>query len=168
MIICAVVLLRIIISIVAYETYYLKTLDDQSLLLGQEERDDKSDSNKPKEEKNGAEEPNDLNDPNGCKMKVTKFSAHLLCCEAYDLLKSQLGQPKNRAVKHHTWYMRLNVASRLLLMVMAVVAVSAAKFPSDLLWLPVIALCSSGAILGMRLLESQAAGNCIARLRATA
>ena len=46
MIICAAVLFRIIISIVSYETYYLKLLDGNRLLEGREEREENGDENK--------------------------------------------------------------------------------------------------------------------------
>lgn len=83
MIICAVLLLRVIISIMSYETYYRKLLGGQALLAGEEAKE----AAKQSEDNNADEE----NANNTCKTKLTAFSAHLLCCEAYELLQTRLG-----------------------------------------------------------------------------
>ena len=87
-------------------------------------------------------------------MRLTKFSAHFLCCEAYELLNSQIGEPKRMNIKHHPWYMKFNHVSRILLMVMAVVALSTVRYPSDLLWLSLFGLISGAGIFGIRILKS--------------
>lgn len=64
--------------------------------------------------------------------------------------------------------MRLNVVSRILLAVMAVVAISTVKYPNDLLWLSLFALLSSGGILLGRVIQSDAMSRCISQIRGSA